>query len=413
MEKTAELMLCESLSISDLLNITACSRCRECYIYCPVYEVEGKEVLTPQKKLKKASSILKKERGFLASLLGARVKEEEIREFMNAIYECSVCAQCREVCPAGIDTPKLWERIRASLVEKGYGPLDPQKAISQSIKNYDNPWMQPRAQRRRWADKAFREGKISKPVEDITKKPAKVLYFVGCTASYDQNITEVAINFVELMHIAGIEFGILGQKEKCCGSTPLRIGDYSTFEAQALANIQTFEELGVERVVFSCSGCFKTMNQDYPEVKKFSWKANHLVQFLLELIEDKKLVPQYEVPVKITYHDPCHLGRHNKLYDEPREILKRIPGVELIEMKRSREFSRCCGAGGGIKAGFPAINNALTDARIMDAEETGAEELVTACPFCYQSLMLGIQRKNSALKIRDITEILLRSVKGK
>ncbi len=406
-----EINLSENLSIFDLLDISACASCRECYLYCPVYDVDRRKVLTPREKLKTLNSILKKERGLLALLFGPRVREKEIMDFLSALYECSVCAQCREVCPAGIDTPKLWERIRAGMVSSGYGPLPQQKTISQSIKNYDNPWMQPRAMRGKWADRAFKEGRISKQVQDITKNRAKVLYYVGCTASYDQNITEVAINFVELMNIAGIEFGILGPREKCCGSTPLRIGDYKTFEEQALANIKLFTELQVHTVVFSCSGCFKTMNQDYRELQKLPFRTVHLVQFLLELIEEKKLIPVKEVPLKITYHDPCHLGRHNRLYDEPREILKRIPGIELIEMKRSREFSRCCGAGGGVKAGFPSINNAMSDMRIDDAESTGADELVTACPFCYQSLMLSIQRKNSYLKIRDVTELLIRSVK--
>jgi heterodisulfide reductase subunit D len=407
----AEFSLSENLSIFDLLNISACASCRECYLYCPVYDVDRRSALTPREKLKNLISILKKERGLLASLFGPRVKDEEIKDFLSALYECSVCAQCREVCPAGIDTPKLWERIRANMVSSGYGPLPQQKTISQSIRNYDNPWMQPRGMRGKWAERAFKEGRISRPVQDITKNRAKVLYYVGCTASYDQNITEVAINFVELMNIAGIEFGILGPREKCCGSTPLRIGDYATFEQQAIANIELFTELKVDTVVFSCSGCFKTMNQDYREVKRLPFRTLHLVQFLLELMEEKKLVPVKEVPLKITYHDPCHLGRHNKLYEEPREILRRIPGIELIEMKRSREFSRCCGAGGGVKAGFPHINNAMTDMRIEDAEGTGADELVTACPFCYQSLQLGIQRKNSYLKIRDVTELLIRSVK--
>mgnify|MGYP000027956493 FL=1 len=407
----AEFSLSENLPIGDLLNISACARCKECYLYCPVYDVDRRKFLTPGEKLKRLVSILKKEKGLLAFLFGSRVKEEDIKDFASALYECSICAQCREVCPSGIDTPRLWERIRASLVSSGYGPLPQQKTISQSIKNYDNPWMQPRGMRGKWAERAFKEGRISKPVQDITKNRAKVLYYVGCTASYDQNITEVAINFVELMNIAGIEFGILGPREKCCGSTPLRIGDYQTFEQQAVANINLFTELKVETVVFSCSGCFKTMNQDYREVKKLPFRTLHLVQFLLELIEEKRIIPLKEVPVNITYHDPCHLGRHNKLYDEPREILKRIPGVKIIEMKRSRELSRCCGAGGGVKAGFPPINNAMTDMRIEDAESTGADELVTACPFCYQSLLLGIQRKNSYLKIRDVTELLIRSVK--
>lgn len=391
-------------SFPELLSLLACVRCKECVSYCPTYSVTSEEILTPQKKIKSLLGY------FLKSRITTPSKREE-EELAEAFYKCTVCAQCKVVCPAGLDTPYLWEKIRSIFVDEGLGPLEPQKAISQSIRNYDNPWMQPRSTRRRWADRAFREKKVSKPVPDIRKNRAKVLYFVGCTASYDQNIREIAINFVELMNRAGIEFGILGPEEKCCGSTPLRIGDVETFERQARENIKRFHELGVDLVVFSCSGCYKTISQDYPMVEKLNFKTLHMVQFILELIEDKKIVLEKEVPIRVTYHDPCHIGRHSGLFEEPRAILKSIPSVELIEMELVEKFSRCCGAGGGVKAGFPDVNNALTDERIREAERTGAEHLVTACPFCYQSFVLGKGRIGSQLHIRDITELVMESLK--
>lgn len=388
----------------ELISLLSCVRCKECVSYCPTYSITSEEMLTPQRKIKSLLTYLLK-----SSIIPP--SENETRELVESFYKCTVCAQCKVVCPAGLDTPFLWERIRSILVDEGLGPLEPQKAISQSIRNYDNPWMQPRSMRRKWADRAFREKRISKPVEDIRKNNAKVLYFVGCTASYDQNIKEIAINFVELMNRAGIEFGILGPDEKCCGSTPLRIGDFETFERQARENIRIFHELGVELVVFSCSGCYKTISQDYPMIEKIRFKTLHMVQFITELIEERRIILEKEVPVKVTYHDPCHIGRHSGLFEEPRAILKSIPGVELIEMERIKKFSRCCGAGGGVKAGFPDVNNALTDERIKEAERTGAENLVTACPFCYQSFVLGKGRTGSHLRIRDITELVMESIR--
>jgi len=400
----------QKLGIEKLLNLDSCAKCGECISLCPVFDTTDILSLTPREKIKIFKKIIKRQSGLLSLITNKTTDQKLINEFKEYLYRCSICGQCREVCPANIDTIELWEKIRMCFVESGYGPLEKQMAIVNGIKNYDNPWMQPRNIRRRWADRAFREGRLTKPIKDIMKDRTGILYYVGCTASYDQNIKEVAINFAELMNRAGIDFGILGEREKCCGSTPLRIGAEDVFLKQAVENVKLFNELGVHTVVFSCSGCFKTMHQDYPNVMKAKFRTVHLVQFINELLETRRIIPEKEVNIKVTYHDPCHLGRHNKIYDEPRKILKMIPGVELIEMERTRERSRCCGAGGGVRAGFPETQTAMSDKRVRDAEATGANEFVTACPFCYQSLKDGITRTGSSLIMRDITEILVQSI---
>jgi heterodisulfide reductase subunit D len=159
-------------------------------------------------------------------------------------------------------------------------------------------------------------------------------------------------------------------------------------------------------MVTSCSGCYKTIRQDYPKVGKVNARVLHITQYVNELIDEGRLVLDKRVEGKVTYHDPCHLGRHNGLYDEPRKILKAIEGLDLVEMERNRDEARCCGAGGGVKTAFPDLAQKISTIRVEDAEKTGADILATSCPFCYQSLKAAIDAKGSKLRMMDLMELV-------
>lgn len=236
-----------------------------------------------------------------------------------------------------------------------------------------------------------------------------ILYFVGCTASYDINVEEVGINTINILDALGLKYGILGMEEKCCGSVLLRIGDYE-FERLSEYNIRLFNSLNIKMLVTSCAGCFRTIKEDYKKMGKLNMEVLHTSELLARLLREGKLELKHEVPVKVTYHDPCHMGRHSNVYDSPREILRAIPGLEFMEMERIYEFSRCCGAGGGLKAGFPDIQNKMAQERVRDAERTGAERLVSTCPFCYQGLQVGINAIRSNVKMTDLTELVALSM---
>lgn len=251
--------------------------------------------------------------------------------------------------------------------------------------------------------------KREKKKKSERSKDVDILYFVGCTASYDTNVKEVGINTLNILDALGISFGILGTEEKCCGSVLLRVGDHE-FERLASENIGIFNSLGVKMLVTSCAGCFKTIKEDYKKVGRLNMEVLHTAELLVRLIREKKLELKHEVPLKVTYHDPCHLGRHSGVFDAPREILKAIPGLEFVEMERIREFSRCCGAGGGLKAGFPDLQNQMAAERVRDAEKTQATRLVSACPFCYQGLQIGVNAIQSNVKVTDITELVALSM---
>lgn len=403
----------DNLSARQLMELDACTRCGECSLWCPAYEQDNREGITPRGRAKAFKDIIKAQHGLWAKLFGRpKITKEKIEQFVSDLYECSTCKQCYEVCPVKIDTVELWESIRRSIVDAGYGPLDQQKHLIQSVKSYDNPWGQPRSSRTRWTKMAKRQKKINQEPLDITKKKADVLYFVGCTAAYDVNVQDVAINTIKILDAAKVSYGILGLKEKCCGSVLLRMGDRE-YERLAKENIKQFNELGFKTMITSCAGCFKTIKRDYPKIGDLNFEVKHTVEFLIDLIQSGQLKLKNEINLKVTYHDPCHMGRHNNVYDAPRSLLELIPGIELIEMERTRENARCCGAGGGLKSGYPDIQNKISQTRIKEAEATGATELVSACPFCYQGLQVGIQALDSKLTMRDITELVVMAIEDK
>jgi len=386
------------------MRYDACTRCGECTATCPTGgEAQEIELVTPRGKILRLRDFYRRQYGLKAKLLGApEIPEDELKELTSRAYECTICGQCKTVCPAHLDTIEMWENMREFLVANGLAPLPAHEQIIKSIENYDNPWMQPRTQRSRWSKRIEKDVKV----KDALKEKPEVLFFVGCTAAYDPNIKDMAVDTARVLAKAKVDFGTLGNDEGCCGSTLMRTGLVDSARRTVEKNIRLFESAGSSTIVTSCAGCYKTLRQDYPKVGKVGARIVHITQFVNELIDQTKLVLDSKVEGKVTYHDPCHLGRHNNLYDDPRRVLESIPGVKLVEMERNRDESRCCGAGGGVKTAFPELAEKISALRVEDAERTGADILVTSCPFCYQSLKASIDAKRSKLKMMDLMELV-------
>jgi heterodisulfide reductase subunit D len=419
----------QHLSMRQLIALDACTRCGECLTWCPVYDQDAKEAIVPRRKVIDFLNIARSQHGLLARILkqdkisptlrrwlgrilGYRqIGTAEIEAFVNNLYECSTCGQCEVVCPAHIETVSLWEELRRIMVEAGYGPLEAQKGLVKSVKSFDNPWQQPRTGRTKWARRAIKDGLLRSMPREIRKTGGKVLLFFGCTAAYDVNVKQVAVNSINILEALGIDYGILGSEEKCCASVLLRMGD-PEHKRVFQENIDIFNSLGIETLISSCSGCFKTILQDYPKVAPLHFEVLHTVEFLARLLRDGKLRFTHRVERTVTYHDPCHLGRATGGFDAPRMIMQAIPGLKLVEMPRNREYSRCCGAGGGLKAGYPDIQNRMAQRRVREAEETGAAQLVSCCPFCFQGLNIGITAMGSQLQMKDISSLVAEALLG-
>ena len=390
-----------------LMELDACTNCGECVTWCPVYPQDEREAITPRKKIADFREMIKAQHSPNAVFFDYNpVDTEMIKDFAKSLYECSTCGQCHFVCPSRIDTIELWEGIRRGIVEIGLGPMENQIHLVKNTKAYDNPWGQPRSSRAHWARAGKKEKTLIAPPREI-KEGAEILYFVGCTASFDANLREIAVNTTNILNALELNWGFLANQEKCCGSVLLRMGD-KEFERIASENIKMFNQFGIKTLVTSCAGCFKTIKQDYPRVGELNFEVIPFATLLLRLIEEGKIKLTNRLDVKVTYHDPCHMGRASGEFEAPRKVLQALSkvGVTFVEMERNREHSRCCGSGGGLKAGYPEIQQKMTRERVRDAERTGATDLVSSCPFCFQSLQKEIVTMGSSIRMRDLVELV-------
>jgi len=316
------------------------------------------------------------------------------------IWRCTTCGNCPQQCPRGVKIIECGVSLRRIATEYGVfpTPVKPIRTASASLIAEGNPLSEERKTRADWAEglsvKTFTEG-------------MEVLYFPGCYLSYDARLKKVAAATATILNLAGVDFGILGTKENCCGESIRKTGDEALFKRLARENIKTFIEHGVKKILVSSPHCFHTFKNEYPEFK-VNFEVVHISQYLFELIREGRLEFTKEYGKKVTYHDPCYLGRHNGIYDEPREALKKIPGLELIEMPDSREESLCCGGGGGRIWMETPKGERFSDLRLEQALGVGAEVLVTSCPYCitnFEDSRLTLDVVEN-IEVKDITEII-------
>jgi len=322
------------------------------------------------------------------------------------IWLCTTCGICPQLCPRDVKQIESGVSLRRIATEYGVFPpcAKPVSAVSASLAGEGNPLNEERKKRSLWAEghsvKTFTEG-------------TEFLYFPGCYLCYDPRLVKVARATANLLNLAGTDFGILGSKLNCCGESIRKTGNEELFKRLARENIKSFIENGVKKILVSSPHCFHTFKNEYPEFM-VNFEVVYISKYLLELIGEGKLALSKEYKKKVTYHDPCYLGRHNGIYDEPREALKKVPGIELIEMANSREESLCCGGGGGRIWMETPKGERFSDLRVEQAVVAGAEVLVTSCPYCitnFEDSRLNLE-ESEVLEIKDITEILWETVEG-
>ena len=316
------------------------------------------------------------------------------------IWRCTTCGNCPQRCPRGVNQIEAGVSLRRIATEYDVFPesVTPIITVADSLRAEGNPFNMERSERADWAKelnvKNFTEG-------------MEILYSPGCYLSYDPRMKKVAAATVKILNEAGVDFGILGAKESCCGESIRKTGNEEVFRGLAKDNIKNFIDNGVKRILVSSPHCYHSFKNEYPEFN-VNFEIVHMSQFLSELMDAGRIKPTKEYGKKVTYHDPCYLGRHNDIFDAPRNVLKHVLGAEVTEMADYRENSLCCGGGGGRIWMETPKEERFADLRLQQALDVEAEVLVTTCPYCitnFTDSALGLP-DGQALEIKDITEIV-------
>lgn len=380
----------------DLVQLDACTRCGRCVEICPSNAVG--EPFSPRDIL-----FALQEQLFYGT-------SEEWNS--KLIWYCTTCAACLEICPIYVAPFRIIRQLRSQEIEDGTKVPSLMIQALEKLYKYNNPWISSKKKRSEWAR--------DMDIIDITKAKDKGLlcYFVGCTTAHDTRAQEIARSFNQILKNCGIEFGILGKKEPCCGDIARRVGEDGLFEEQAESCLGLFDRYKIGKIVTSSPHCFHTIKNEYPALKAhmdMNISVLHYSIFLEELLKNGILKFDKELKLKVTYHDPCYLGRHNGVFDSPRNIIRAIPGIKLIEMEHNRKDSLCCGGGGGrMWQEELDVDTKMSERRIEEAYETGADVVITCCPLCL--IMLEDARKSKGLedliKVMDLNELILMAISG-
>jgi len=407
----------EEFTWKQLVDTYTCVRCGRCTEQCPASRT-GKP-LDPRALHVELRDHLEEKAPLLEKLKAAGDQKPELTEAEQEILDkmivdgvfseefiwaCTTCRACEQACPVSNEhVQKIVDLRRYMVMTEAKMPKDVQNALN-CFKS-GNPWKLPRSSRGDWM-----KG-LDAPV---WSEETEYLLYVGCAGAYDDRAKKVSEALVKVLKAAGVNFGVLGNEEPCCGETIRRMGNEYEFQSLAEENVESFKELGVKKIITLCPHCFNSFKNDYPEFGG-EFEVIHHSQFLAELVGSGKIKVDGSFNAKVVYHDACYLGRHNDVYEAPRSVLQAVPGVSLTEMGQNRKNAFCCGAGGGrnwLEEETGHGQQRINEVRAKEALGTGAEVIATACPYCLTMILDGTKTHNAEEQVRtlDIAEILAQSL---
>ena len=395
------LMSNKDYNVRQLIEMDACTDCRVCADVCPAVTAAEDGELSGVYRMKGLRQILQGRRGILRHLLRRReLPPEQWKHFSDTVFRCTLCGHCQEACPTGIRLRDLWISLRQDLVHSLYYP-NKVEAIRKNLGESRNVFAEDNEERAEWVDDMR-----GAPEHGYVKDRAEVVYFTGCVAAYFPMAQRIPMALAEIMDVSGIDFTLLGEEEWCCGFPLFGAGLKEMFGEFSDHNREAVRKKGADRVVFACPSCFQMWRDHYAA----EFEIIHASQYLMKLVRDNR-IPLRSLSLKVTYHDPCDLGRGAHVYDEPRSLIRSIPGVELIELLNSRENCRCCGGGGNLEMIDPGLSAKIAKKKIEEVLATGAEAVVTSCQQCVRTMTTYVKRNKVSLEVMDITQLLHRALK--
>ncbi len=389
------------LSLKELIALDACVKCGSCVEVCPVY-IQTRELESTMGGLYTDLKILISSLyGVSRRLFGSSNPSEGMKKVSDQPYLCTLCGRCKLICPAFIDTHQLRIALREFMVEEGQYPAVINQVV-ENLKRVHNIVGEPGEERSTWTEAI---GGILKG--QLEKRGAEVAYFVGCVGSYYPMVKRIPQSLIQIMRKAKVDFTILGGEEWCCGFPLIAAGMGKEAQIFLKHNLEKMKEKGVKKAVFSCPSCYHTWKEEYQtDIEIF-----HSTQFIKRLIDEGKIRFKRK-EMKVTYHDPCDLGRLSGIYEPPRQILQAIPGVELIEMESHRQNAKCCGGGGDLEIVKPDLSASIAQAKIEEIKATGAEAVITACQQCVRTIQMAARKKKIPLGVMDLIEFVLKNMEG-
>lgn len=380
----------------DLLQADACTTCGRCNDVCPANAAE--------KPLRPRDVVLGLRRAMDEAEPGSEPSTSSLSSYIadEAIWSCTTCGACNEACPVGIEVYNKIVLARQGRVEAGFVP-PAAVARMDSVAESSNPFEMPNDRRMDWSTG------LSVPIAEEDEQ-IDLLYWIGCSGSFDPDGRSVSRAMIKILNHLGLSYRVLGKRERCNGDPVRRMGEEGLFAEQAMANIELFKRHGVTRILTHCPHCFNTFKNEYPELREFDLEVVHHSQFLSRMIAQNKLAVPEGSEKTVTFHDPCYLGRGNDEVDAPRQVLHSLPQLTHVEMPRHGRESFCCGAGGGSAWLDVKGTDRIENQRASEAAATGAQTVVTGCPFCKGMLKAGCQSlEGTDLTVQDLAELIVES----
>jgi heterodisulfide reductase subunit D len=388
-------------TIRQLFEMDACTNCRLCADVCPAACAAKDGELSAVYRMKGLKRNLKSRAGLFSKLLGRRPPSaEELKHYAGTVFRCTLCSNCEEVCPLGIRLKELWLALREELVQgKAYPPkID---MIRANLAKSRNVFGEDNSERGEWV------ADMRKPPADRYVRPrAEVVYITGCVSAFFPLAQKIPIALAEIMDVSGVDFTLLGEEEWCCGFPLLGAGLMEMFEDFRAQNLAAVKAKGAATVVFACPSCFQMWREHY----RTDLELLSAPEFLLRLLREGK-IPLQELALTVTYHDPCDLGRGARIFEEPREVIRSIPGVTLVELPRSRKNCTCCGGGGNLEMVDPDLAAKIAKAKVDEVLATGAQAVVTSCQQCVRTMTSYVKRNKIQLEVLDIVQLVRRALK--
>ncbi|AET69755.1 Fe-S oxidoreductase [Desulfosporosinus orientis DSM 765] len=370
-----------------------CGSCGSCRSVCPVYREIGWESSAPRRKIALAKEIFLKKK-----------EQQTTGQYAQRLQECTLCGKCAEICAAGIKTRELWLKLREDLRARGMEHQNLSQMALQ-VKATHNISTFPNENRLDWAED------LDEFEVEACKAGSEVAYFVGCVSSFYPMSVGISQSIVSLLDRANVSYTVLGSEEWCCGFPLLAAGNSHQVTELAKHNVEKVRTLGVKTLITGCASCYHTWTHEYPAILggSLGFEVLHATQYLAGLVRTGQLEPG-SLDETVTYHDPCDLGRNSGIYDEPRELLLAIEGVDFVEMPHRREMADCCGGGGNLAAVDKELSQGIAVQRVREAAAAGATILTSACQQCVQTLQMAARQEKLPLEVLDVTELLWRSL---